>query len=57
MRKSGRFYDRPRTHLQEVTRERICGVKLNVDGNEMNPNAGNDYDFDNSATGKTVQAH
>jgi len=34
-----------------------CGVKITVDGNEMNPNAGNDYDFDYSATGKSASSH
>src|SRR5262249_19868422 len=34
-----------------------CGVKITVDGNEMNPNAGNDYDFDYSATGKNASSH
>jgi hypothetical protein len=34
-----------------------CGVKITVDGNEMNPTAGNDYDFDYSATGKSSSSH
>jgi hypothetical protein len=34
-----------------------CGVKITIDGNEMNPNAGNDYDFDYSATGKSSTSH
>jgi hypothetical protein len=34
-----------------------CGVKITIDGNEMSPNAGNDYDFDYSATGKSSTSH
>ena len=34
-----------------------CGVKITIDGTEMNPNAGNDYDFDYSATGKSSTSH